>query len=321
MTDEKKPDLEKRPRKKGFHRQKRVWITTGIFLIIAIAIASYWYLVLRGYISTDDAYIDGDQIGISSKILGRVAQLTVSEGDTVSPGQLLVQLDDADLKAQEAQAKAALEYTEQSVPVARINLDRAQEDYDRASFQYKDKVITREQYDHASKALDMAKAQFNVAQSQVKSSQAQLTVVETQLGNTHIVAPAKAVVAKKWVVVGDIVQAGQPVYTLLDLSDLWITANFEETKLESINLGDPVQISIDAYPGHEFNGKVSLIASAAASQFSLIPPNNASGNFTKVTQRIPIKISLLGSGGDAPQDKFTLLPGMSVEVKIQVKAK
>jgi len=237
----------------------------------------------------------------------------------VKVGELLVQIDDSDLKSQEAQSRASLDYMQENVSVARIALDRAKDDFDRASIQYKDRVITKEQFDHARKALQMAEAQLSVAQSQVKASQAQLAVVETQLGNTKIIAAASGVIARKWVVPGDIVQAGQPIFTLYNLSDVWVTANFEETKLASIHVGDSVEISVDAYPDQTFHGRVELIGAAAASQFSLIPPNNASGNFTKVTQRVPVKIMILKPDGDAPTDQHKLLPGMSVEVKIRVK--
>lgn len=233
MADEKKESTARVAKTRRLHQRKRVLIPLVLLVIAAILATTYWYLYLRGYVATDDAYIDGDAITISSKILGRVTQLTVDEGDSVSQGQMLVKLDDSDLKAQEAQSIAGLEYSQQNVPVAKINLDRAQDDFDRASFQYKDKVITREQYDHARKALDMAQAQYKVALSQVNSSIAQLAVIETQLRNTQIMAPTTGVVAKKWIVPGDIVQAGQPILTLFDLDSVWVTANFEETKLGS----------------------------------------------------------------------------------------
>ncbi len=307
--------------RKSLYRRKRVIIPLLSMVIVAAAVFAYWYLYLRGYISTDDAFVDGDAITISSKILGRVRALTADEGDSVSPGQLLVQLDDSDLLAQKAQATAAFQYTQQSVPVAKINLDRAEDDFKRTSMQFNDGVITREQFDHARQAQELARAQYQVAQSQVKSSEAQLAVIETQLSHTRVEATSPGIVARKWVMVGDVVQAGQPIFTIFDLDSVWVTANFEETKLGSINLGDRVDISVDAYPDRSVAGKVAFIGAAAASKFSLIPPNNASGNFTKVTQRVPVKITI---DPDAPISKaahMTLRPGMSVEVKILTKVK
>jgi membrane fusion protein (multidrug efflux system) len=309
---------------RGLMKKKRFIIPIVFLLLASILIAAYWYLYLRGYVSTNDAYIAADPVTVSSKILGRITQLRLDEGDATKEGQLLVQLDDSDLRAQEVQAKAALEYTEKNVLLAKVGLDRAKDDFDRASIQFGDKVITREQYDHARQALQMAEAQYKVALSQVNTSKAQLGVVETQLKNTRIFAPVSGVVARKWVMPGDIAQPGQPIFTIYDLNNIWITANFEETKLASIHLDDPVEISVDTYPGSKFTGKVLLIGAAAASQFSLIPPNNASGNFTKVTQRVPVKISIdAGNSGNAEQhsDQISLLPGMSAEVKIRVKSK
>jgi membrane fusion protein, multidrug efflux system len=211
---------------------------------------------------------------------------------------------------------AGLEYARQNVPLAGINLQRAHDDFERASLQIKDKVITREQFDHTRKALEIASAQNDVALSQVKASQAQLDVIQAQLKNTQILAPISGIVAKKWVMPGDIVQAGQPIFTIYDLKNVWITANFEETKIASIYPGAPVRISVDAYPGRDYEGKVLMIGSAAASQFSLIPPNNASGNFTKITQRIPVKISLINYDPKNILGLRRLLPGMSVVVKV-----
>jgi membrane fusion protein (multidrug efflux system) len=305
---------------KHFSRRKRIIIPTTIILLAAVVIASYWYLYRRGYVSTNDAFIAGDPVTASSKILGRVASLSAGEGDAVSEGQVLIRLDDTDLRAQEAQSQANLAYMRQTVPLAKIGLERAQADFDRAQAQYRDNVVTREQYDHARQALDLAKAQYSVAESQVGASQAQLGVVETQLRNTEILSPISGVVARKWIMPGDIVQPGQPIFTIYDLKNVWVTANFEETKLAAIAIGSPVRISVDAYPGREFSGKVLLIGAAAASQFSLIPPSNASGNFTKVTQRVPVRISI-DQAGQAGATGAALLPGMSVVVKVRAGSK
>ncbi len=321
MADENRQGEQQQTSAAGLHRKKRVLIPAILLLIVAALVVFYWYHYLRGYVATDDAIIDSDALTISSKILGRIVALNADEGDSVKIGELLVQIDDSDLKAQEAQARAGLDYVQQNVQLANIALDRDRDDFDRASMQYNDRVITGEQYDHARKTLEMAQAQQAVAVSQVKASQAQLAVIETQLTNTQIFASASGIVARKWVVPGDIVQAGQPILTLYDLNEIWVTANFEETKLASIHPGDSVYISVDAFPGRKLIGKVELISAAAASQFSLIPPNNASGNFTKVTQRVPVRIALSNIESSDPGGRLLLLPGMSVEVKVRVMEK
>ncbi len=305
----------------GHHRRKRFLIPVLLLLVIATVVIFYWYEFLRGYVATDDAVIDSDAVTISSKILGRITTLSADEGDSVVAGDLLVQIDDSDLKAQEAEAQAALDYVQQNVQVTKIALDQAKDDFYRDSVQFENNVITRQQFDHAGKALEMAQAQQAVAFSHVKASQAQLAVIETQLKNTRIIASTSGIVARKWVVHGDIVQPGQPIFTLFDLNDVWVTANFEETKLASIHPGDSVEISVDAFSNRKLTGTVELIGAAAGSQFSLIPPNNASGNFTKVTQRVPVKIVFTDLDSSDPGRRPILLPGMSVEVKIRVTEK
>jgi membrane fusion protein, multidrug efflux system len=302
-------------------RQKKIFIPALIILIAAI-LGIYWYIGQLAYVSTDDAVIDGNRLSVSSKILGRIMLLTVDEGDTVKQGQLLVQLDSTDLKAQELQARAALNLARESIKLSNVNLAKAQEDFNRAEQQFNENVIPKEQFDHIQKALEVAKAQLNIDKIKVETSKAQLNVIETQLLNTSIYSPMDGVLGKRWVLKGDVVQPGQPIYTIFDLKNIWVTAYLEETKLASINLGDKVEISVDAYPDQNFAGKVYQIGSNTASQFSLIPPSNASGNFTKVTQRVPIKISIEPAdepGQSDPSDNIKLLPGMSVEIKIKVK--
>jgi membrane fusion protein, multidrug efflux system len=302
-------------------RQKKIFIPALIILIAAI-LGIYWYIGQLAYVSTDDAVIDGNRLSVSSKILGRIMLLTVDEGDTVKQGQLLVQLDSTDLKAQELQARAALNLARESIKLSNVNLAKAQEDFNRAEEQFNENVIPKEQFDHIQKALEVAKAQLNIDKSKVETAKAQLNVVETELLNTSIYSPMDGVLGKRWVLKGDVVQPGQPIYTIFNLTNLWVTAYLEETKLASINLGDKVDISVDAYPDQNFAGKVYQIGSNTASQFSLIPPSNASGNFTKVTQRVPIKISIEPvneTGHSDPSDDIKLLPGMSVEIQIVIR--
>ena len=179
------------------------------------------------------------------------------------------------------------------------------------------RIISKEQFDHATKAFEAAKAQSAIAAAQVDTAQAQLGVVETQLSNMVITAPMDGVVSKRWALPGDVVQMAQPILSIYDLDHLWVTANLEETSFSELKLGQKVHIYVDSYGGKKFDGKIIQLGSNTAGQFSLIPPNNASGNFTKVTQRIPIKISIEYEG---PKNKAEpeLVPGMLVEVKLKV---
>ena len=299
-------------------KKKRVVIPI-LLVLIAVAVAGYyWYINMQDFVSTDDAYVDANNVAISTKILGRIVFLGTDEGDTVRTGQVLVRLDDRDLRAEEASAQAGLQLAEQSVPLAQVQVNRAQDDFNRAEVQYRGGIVTKEQYQHAQQALQAARAELTIAESKIPAARAQLGVIKAQLLNTVVKSPMDGVVAKRWVLTGDVVQPGQPIFTIYDMKNVWVTANLEETKLGHIHLGDPVDINVDTYPGLKFSGRVFEIGSYTASEFSLIPPDNASGNFTKVTQRVPIKISIddpTTPGGTKP----VLRPGMSVEVSVRVK--
>jgi membrane fusion protein (multidrug efflux system) len=299
---------------------RNVKIVIPLFLVVlAIAIFAWrYYITLRDFVSTDDAYIDGDRVSVSTKILGRIDQLTADEGDSVRQGQILVRLDDSDLRAQEAQAKASLVFARENISLAKVNMDKARMDYERATTQFNQSVIPKEQYDHAQSELESSKARLNIAIAQTAAAQAQLGVIQTQLTNTVIESPMTGVISKRWVLSGDIVQPGQSIFTIYNVKDVWVTANLEETSLSNLRLGDKVEISVDSYPDAKFIGTILRLGSNTASQFSLIPPNNASGNFTKVTQRIPIKISIERTDSNRSQN-INLLPGMSVEVKVRVR--
>jgi membrane fusion protein (multidrug efflux system) len=227
-------------------------------------------------------------------------------------GQVLSVLDTSDLKAQEKQFIAATINANESITLAKVNLEKAKDDFARAQSQYRDNIITKEQYDHSAKALDAAQAEYNISLTKPAMSKAQQEVVKAQLKNSTIYSPIDGVIARKWILEGDVVQQGQPIFTIFDMKNIWITAQFEETRLALVTMGAQVEISVDTYPDIKFSGKVIQIGSNTASQFSLIPPNNASGNFTKVTQRVPVKISI-----DKGNSNVNLLPGMSVEVRVK----
>ncbi|MCG6957622.1 MAG: HlyD family secretion protein [Gemmatimonadetes bacterium] len=289
-------------------------LAAAALILIALIAGGYWYLKVRGVVSTDDAYIDGDRATVTTKALGRITSLGADEGDTVQAGRILVQLDTADLQAHLAQAAAQLELARTSVQLAVVSEKRAKDDAERAAVQIKGNAITREQYDHAQTTLESAAAEHQVALAKVQAARASVGVIEQQIADTRVTAPFRGVIAKRWLLPGDVVQPGQPIFTVYDLDNVWVTAVFEETKLRYLPIGTVVDLSVDAYPDRTFSGRVILIGAAAASQFSLIPPANASGNFTKVTQRIPVRIAIdKASDTDEPPH---LLPGMSVVVTV-----
>jgi membrane fusion protein (multidrug efflux system) len=299
---------------------RNVKIVIPLFLIVLVIAIFAWqyYVGLRDFVSTDDAYIDADRVAVSAKILGRIDQLIANEGDSVKQGQILIRLDNSDLCAQESQAKASLAFARENILLSKVNMEKAQTDFQRTSAQFDQKIIPKEQYDNARSELEAAKARLNIAYAQTATTQAQLGVIQTQLKNTVITSPMTGVISKRWVLTGDVVQPGQPIFSIYDLKNIWVTANLEETSLAALRSSENVEITVDAYPDTKFSGKVFQIGSNTASQFSLIPPNNASGNFTKITQRVPVKISITRVTNTNSQKLIDLLPGMSVEVKVRV---
>jgi len=301
------------------YRKKRVWIPFLLFVVAVLVGAWYWYNELRGFVSTDDAFVTADRVSISAKVLGRIDKLAVDEGSEVKKGDILVQLDDSDVRAQLEQAKANLIFAQESLPLARVNLAGSQDDFQRADVQFKKAIITKEQYSHAQKTLEAARAELTIAVARIGVAKAQLGIVETQMQNMVLTAPFDGIVAKRWLLEGDVEQPGQPILSIYDLKKIWITANLEETKLARLKLQDRVEVNVDTYPGVAFWGNLVLIGNYAASEFSLIPPNNAAGNFTKITQRVPLKILLDEKKTPQEQTRYPLRPGMSAEIKIKVQ--
>jgi membrane fusion protein (multidrug efflux system) len=257
---------------------------------------------------------------------------------------LLVVLDSLDLVAQKnqaiaskLQAEAAIAQTEAKYQldltnnkVSEITLSKAQEDFTRAESQLKGDVIPQEQFDHMKKALETAKAQLEVSHSQAKvsgaqinstqaavaSAEAQINVIQSLLNNTKLYAPCDGVAGKRWLLPGDIAQPGQSIFTIINDRNLWVSIFLEETKMERLHNGQAAIFTLDTYPDATFTGKIINIGSNTAAQFSLIPASNASGNFTKVTQRVQLKISIDGMTEGKKLSDYPVLSGMSAVVKI-----
>jgi len=333
--------MAKDPTKKG---NKKVYIPMVVVIILVLAGAGYWYNNYMKYISTDDAIIESDNVSLGSKILGRIAKLYADEGDSIKAGQLLIELDSTDLVAQKQQAEsyikqasslvqqseAKLTSDDEAIKVLEINADKAKTDLDRATKQREADVISQEQFENIHKNFLSANAQLQAAQVQLKVSGSQVetakaTVVNavaqaniytTQLKNTKIYAPFDGLVAKRWSLPGDIAQPGQTILTVNNNKKFWVSVFIEETQLDRIHVGQKAIFTLDAYSGYVFNGSVSQIGNNTASRFALIPPNNAAGNFTKITQRVQIKLAIENVNRGKKVSDFTFLSGMSVVMKI-----
>jgi len=325
-------------------KKYKVYIPLALVIAIVLLIAWLWYREYSKYISTDDAYVESDNVSVSSKILGRIINEYADEGDTVKKGMLLALLDSTDLVAQKnqsiamknqaitnkSQTEAGYKYDQENIKVLQVNLAKTKEDYDRAKTQYDGNIITKEALDHFAKAFETASAQLNASltaltvskskiessSSAIKTAEAQVELIETQLKNTKLYAPLDGIIAKRWLLPGDIATSGQSIFTITNNEKYWVTVYLEETKISKTYIGQVAFFKIDAFPGVKFKGKIFNIGSNTASQFSLIPPNNASGNFTKVTQRVPLKISIDGTENGDKLSSFKFYAGMSAEVKI-----
>ena len=321
-----------------------------VFVVIGIvAGGGYWYYTTR-YVGTDDARVSGTIVTVSSKVTGKVAQLMVAEGDMVKAGQTVARIDPQDILAQKAQAEAALAVAKanyeqlvngtrpQEIQQARAfadqakaNLDNAAVNYERMARLYRDGAISASQRDNAEtayqvareahkaagQALDLAitgarEETIRAAEFQVKQAEAALAIHNLTYGDTTIISPVDGVVALKSANIGEVVVMGQPLFNVVNTKDLWVNARIEETYIGKLKVGQLVQYTIDGYPGRTFSGKIYEIGNTATSVFALIPTENASNNYTKVTQRIPIKISL----PENPDVVFR--PGMSVIVKVHL---
>lgn len=321
------------------------------FLVAGAGGGIWWWRENAKFVSTDDARVGGTIVSVSAKTGGRIAELLVKEGEQVKAGQVVARIDPRDALAQKAQAQASMavatahyeEVTAGSRPQeieqarshaqqAKSNLDNAVKNFERLQKLYLEGAISASQRDNAETAYQVASEAYReadekaglviagsrveavkAAAAQVRQAEAALEAATVMLDNLTVVSPVDGTVAVKSANSGEVVSAGQSILTITNLSDVWMSARIEETKIGRIRAGQPVEYTIDGYGSRKFTGIVYEVGSAANSVFALIPTENSSGNFTKVTQRIPVKITL-------PQDSgFIFRPGMSAYIKIQAE--
>jgi len=380
-------DSEKATPRRGASWQK--YVTPILVVVLALAIL---ITITRNWNSwegnkvnqvTDDAYVRGDLTPLSTKVAGIVRMVNVTDYQRVHQGDLLVELQDDDYRAQVDQAKAAVEAAHASIEgnlrqrelqdsriakalagidqakaqiaaaqagkeAVQAELIRARSERKRQEGLYQSHATTDQSLEAAVAGEGNISAQFssreadlNQAQTTLRSSeisveaerrskavlesqdaqlqadlhakQANLAAVEVNLGYTKIYAPAEGTVGERQVRPGQLVSPGTQVILFVALTK-WVQANYRETQLTNVKVGDPAELQLDAYPGERIRGKVMEIAPASGSQFALLPPDNATGNYTKVVQRIPVKIAL-----DDPTVATKLRPGLSVVATVRTK--
>jgi len=286
----------------------------------------------RNHVSTDNAQVDGHIVPILPKVGGYVAEVRVDENHAVKAGDTLVVLDDRDFSARLAQTEADLAallatvssrtrvgQAEAAVAQAQANASKATADLARIEPLAAQNVVSQQQLDAARAAAAAALAQLASAQAALVGADARVAAARAardqaalQLSYTRITAPSNGVVSKKSVELGQLVQAGQPLMSVVPLDDIWVTANLKETEIADVTPGDSGVITVDAYKGREYSCYVESLSPATGAKFSLLPPDNATGNFTKVVQRIPVRMRCPSSADPA----HPLRPGMSVVATI-----
>lgn len=276
-----KPEHHNKP----WHQRERVrWFAAALIAVVLIGFAAWW-LIFRSYVSTNDSRIAMNIIRVAPVgVGGTIEKVMVEEGDAVKQGQVILEIDHRVPEAnyQKAQAKFQLASTE---------LSRLKQLYGKNYSSKRD--------------LDNAKMNYDIAQ-------AELRLTEVNLQNTYLKSPIDGVVIQKLAFPGNLLEPGQVAAAIADINNAWVSANIEETRIAQVKPGQPVRIRIDE--GGTLTGKVQEITSATAAQFSLLPTENASGNFTKVVQKIPVKIAL-----DPHPGHVNLRAGQSVTIRIRVR--
>ncbi|MBN1929079.1 MAG: HlyD family secretion protein [Chlorobiaceae bacterium] len=311
-------------------KKERSWIRMAIFgvlLVIGVIWGGSKLLRSLSYEETDNAQIVGDIYPVIPRVPGKVTEVLAEDNQSVKKGDVLVRIDTSDYQirrdmaeAQLLRARAAVSAAQAEIVAAGATQTKLNADLRRSRNLQKQDVISRAELDAATAGATASSAQhaaagdnYKAALAQVKLAEAELKNAELQLSWATITAPADGKVSKKNVQTGQYVTPGQQLIAIVGSSDLWVVANFKETQLEHMRPGQKVIVRVDAFPGKEIAGHVDSISAGTGAQFTLLPPDNASGNFVKVTQRVPVKIVF------DEKPSLPLAAGMNVIVEVKVK--
>ena len=340
-------DTQNSSNNKSQQRKKGLSIFILLLLLISLGSAAYWYFFIKGFEETEDAYVSGNQVMVSAQVAGNISKINVDNMDPVQAGDVLLELDDTNAKLSFEQAKSnlanavrqvsQLNYTvkqlKSAVRANEITLAQAQGNLNRRVQLVKDGAIDKESFQHAKEAVELAKANLTTSQNQLGANQALLLdgplseqpQIQSAVSNlkqawlnlerTKIRSPIKGYVARRNAQVGQAVSVGGALMAVVTTDQMWLDANFKETQLTHMRIGQPVEIHFDLYGKDKtFNGKVVGIEMGTGSAFSLLPTQNATGNWIKVVQRVPVRIQL------DPQQlaENPLRIGLSATVKVNV---
>ncbi|HZP59366.1 MAG TPA: HlyD family secretion protein, partial [Opitutaceae bacterium] len=318
------------------HNGRSRKIIFAVLAVLAVGAGLFYGVIHLRYAltheDTDDAQVQGHLSPVLPRVSGYVARVLVNDNQRVAAGQPLVEVDPAELDLRIASAEAARQNADAAlanaraatavaaanVETARVLRDKTADDLVRDQKLFAGHAITDRQLVDSQAAADQASAQLAALEKQAVAAQTQVRVAETLVGQRQteldfaklqrsyatVSAPIAGVVSNKNVEPGQLVQAGQTLLSIADDADVWVVANFKETQLTHLRPGQPVELTADSYLGVVFHGRVDSIAGATGARFALLPPDNATGNFVKVTQRIPVKIILT----DPPDPAHPLRP-------------
>lgn len=299
---------------------------------VALVVAWRWWDYSRTWAVTDNALLSGHILSISPRIAGTVAEVLVEENEEVREGAMLVRLDTGDLRVGRDKAAASLELARAQLAQAAAQVRRdeagdlqARNDFERAERLHRGSsgVISQADFDAARSACDAARgaleasrAAVSAAEARVELAEAELAEADLQLAYTEIKAPVAGRIGRRNVEPGNRVTPGQALLALVR-PELWVTANFKETQLAHMQPGQAAKVTIDGLPGRDFDCTVESISPASGAKFALLPPDNATGNFTKVVQRVPVRIVFADRASESLAGR--IVPGMSVVARVRIK--
>jgi len=348
MSTPQQPAGNPQPPASNGKRKRMMTLLVLVIVIAAIAYGLYYFLVARFSESTDDAYVNGNVVQITPQVSGTVIAVKADDTQTVRSGDPLVQLDPADARVALEQSEAALAQTvrqvrglfaddsqyQAQVQVREADLSRAQDDLRRRMEVAQTGAVSQEEIAHARDAVRSAQAALDAAQQQLNANRA--LIANTTIANhpnveaaaakvrdaylaaarNTLPAPVTGYVAKRSVQVGQRVAPGTPLMSVVPLNSLWVDANFKEVQLKYMRIGQPVEMTADVYGSSVvYHGKVVGFSAGTGSAFSLLPAQNATGNWIKVVQRLPVRISL----DPTELEKHPLRIGLSMQVDVNIR--
>lgn len=306
-------------------RRRKLTILAGVVAICAVGYACYWFLDARYFESTDDCYVNGDVVQITTEIPGTVIELHVDDTQSVARGQTLLELDPADARVSVGNAEANLARAVRTVRALfaqadqlraeirdrEVEFQQAEEDHQRRSGLLSDGAVSSEEFQHTQDRVNEVRAALTAAREQLNETTVQIdrTTIPTHpqvlaaiaavrdasltLRRTRLTAPVSGVVAGRSVQVGQRVAAGTPLLGVVPLDAVWVDANFKEVQLRDMRVGQPVTLRADIYGGAvTYHGRVVGLSAGSGTAFALLPAQNASGNWIKIVQRLPVRVAL-----------------------------